>query len=76
MGPWPTNTGILFWFTVKIWLQVSFNNFVDQILPDFDPSSFEWTIVNILQDTYPLSRDQVQTYYRPPPPHLVHVVIE
>ena len=33
--------------------QGSFNNYVDQILPNFDPSlSLEWTIVDILHDTY------------------------
>ena len=29
----------------------SFNNYVDQSLPNFDPSLFEWTIVDILHDT-------------------------
>jgi hypothetical protein len=31
----------------------SFNNYVDQILPNFDPFPLEWTIVDILHDTYP-----------------------
>ena len=47
----------------------SFNNYVDQILPNFAPlSPLEWTIVDILHDTYTLSRDHAWTFYWPPPP--------
>ena len=41
---------------------------MDQIWSNFGPLPLEWTIVDILHDTYSLSRDQ--------PPLLVHVVIE
>ena len=30
----------------------------------------------IMHGTYPLSRDQVRTFFRPPPPFSVHVIIE
>jgi hypothetical protein len=43
---------------------------MDQILP------IEWITVEILHDTYPLSRDQAWTFYWPPPPLLVHIVLE
>ena len=40
-------------------------------------STLEWTILDILHDTYPLSCDQAWTFSWPPsPPLLVHVVIE
>ena len=45
----------------------AFNNYVDMILPFFDPPPV-WT--------YP-ERGQKQTFFDPlPPPHLVHVVIK
>ena len=31
--------------------------------PILTPSPLEWTIVDILHDTYPLSRDQAWTFY-------------
>ena len=53
-----------------IWTQLeiktckgSFNNYVDQILSNFDLSPFKWIIVDILHATYPLSCDQVRTFY-------------
>ena len=58
----------------------SFNHYVGQILPNFDPLPFEWTIVDILHDTYYLPFDHVTMPFYwpfpPPPPLLVHVVIE
>ena len=36
----------------------------------------EWTVVDILHHTYPLSRDQAWTFYWSLPPLLVHLVIE
>ena len=38
----------------------SFNNYVDQILPNFDP--LEWTIVDILNDTMTLTLFHVTFY--------------
>ena len=48
----------------------SFNNYVDRILPFFDPPP---TLQG--QVLYP-KREQKQTFFDPLPLHLVHVVIE
>ena len=47
----------------------AFNNYVDRILPFFDPPPLRG------QFLYP-ERGQKQTFFDPFPPHLVHVVIE
>ena len=47
----------------------SFNNYVDRILPFFDPTPLRG------QFLYP-ERGQKQTFFDPLPPHLVHEVIE
>ena len=56
--------------------QEAFNNYVDQILPNFDPlpplSGQLWTFY--MPNTYPLSCDQAWTFYCPP--LLVHVIME
>ena len=47
----------------------TFNNYVDQILPNFDPlTPLERTIVAILHDTYPLSLEQGWAFYWFPSP--------
>jgi hypothetical protein len=48
----------------------AFNNYVDRILPFFDPPTPLRG-----QFSYP-ERRQKQTFFDPLPPHLVHVVIE
>ena len=47
----------------------TFNNYVDRILPFFDPCDLRGKFL------YP-ERGQKQTFLTPSPPHLVHVVIE
>ena len=39
--------------------------------PILAPSPFKWTFVDILHHTYSLSRDQLWTFYSPPPSHIV-----
>ena len=56
LRPAPTNKG-------------AFNNYVDRILPFFDPSPLRG------QFLYP-ERGQNRHFLTPSPPHLVHVVIE
>ena len=50
----------------------AFNNYVDQILSNIDP--LEWTIVDILHNTYPICH--VELSADPFPPLLVHIIIE
>ena len=45
----------------EIYVIGTFNNYVDQILPHFPPR-LKWTIVVVLYNTYPLSRDQAWTF--------------
>ena len=54
----------------------AFNNYVDQILPNFDPHPLEWTEMDILHTLYPLSRDPCRFSTDPHPALLVKVVIE
>ena len=54
----------------------SFNNYVDQILSNFVALPPQVDNCWILHDTYPLSCDQLWTFYWPLPPLFVHVVIE
>ena len=55
----------------------TFNNYVEQILPNLDPPTpLEWTKMDILHTIYPLSRDPRGLCIDPLPPLLVHVVIE
>ena len=66
-----SNTNVnTFLSRVKFFYRRAFNNHVDQILPNFEtsPSPLEWTMVDILHDTYLLSHDQAWTFYWPPPP--------
>ena len=51
---------------------------LDQILPNFNPTPLEWTVVDFWHDTYPLSVTwpSVDFLRTPYPPLLVHVVIE
>ena len=51
----------------------TFNNYVDQILPNFDPHPPQ---LDILDTIYPLSRDTVDFLLTPHPPYPVHIVIE
>ena len=55
----------------------SFNNYVNQFFPYFDHLPLEWTIVDILHDTYPLLHmSQCGLSTSPHPALLAHVVIE
>ena len=52
-------------------LKGSFNNYVDRILPFFDPPP-----PSCVDSFYTLSVDKNGHFLTPSPPHLVHVVIE
>ena len=66
----------------KHWIFVvnrSFNNYVDQILPYFDPIFLELTIVDISHDTYVLpfvTWPSMEFLLTPSPSLLVYLVIE
>ena len=48
----------------------AFNNYVDRILPVFDPPNPAWTVF------IPWAWTKTDIFWPPPLPHLVHVVIE
>ena len=71
MGPFAicdSFAGLLCKFILVICMG-AFNNYVDRILPFFDPPTLRGHFF------YP-ERGQRQTFFDPHPPHLVHVVIE